>query len=881
MKITIRNHKARKAIPLFCRRAAEVQSGKARRCRVSSWGRHILTEALVAACAFGALSLHGKPVEPAAQPLLLKSEDFRHYVDEFNRNDEELYQGTISNAAAWDFLKNNIPLLDCPDEEIQSIYYFRWWSYRKHIKQTPAGFIVDEFLPNVGWAGKYNSISCAAGHHLYEGRWLRDPKYLDDYSRFWFHGGGEPRRYSFWVADSIWARYCVTGEKRLPLDLLPELIRNYEAWEKSNLDANGLFWQIDDRDGGEMSIGGSGYRATINSYQFGDALAIARIAELAGKPDVAGCYRDKAASIKKLVQEKLWDTHANFFKVLPRGENMKFADVREEYGYTPWYFSMADPQFAVAWKQVMDPQGFYAPFGLTTAEQRHPRYVISYQGHECQWNGPSWPYATAITLTGLANLLNGPAQEVIGAKDYFELLKTYTKSHQLKLDDGRVVPWIDENLNPTNGDWISRTRLKTWNNGTWDAGKGGKERGKDYNHSTFCDLVISGLIGLRPRADQTVEVNPLVPAGWDYFCLDQIPYHGQTLTILFDKTGQRYGHGKGLRLFAGGKEIAASEQLMRLTGQLSSPTPRETSGGWQKYEGNPVMGGQYGTCFDISVLRENGAYRMWLSWRPKASVALVESKDGIHWSEPPRVALGPRAETGWEDDINRPYVLKRGDTYHMWYTAQAGGQSRIGYATSSDGVKWKRMSDKPVLSPDQPWEKKIAVMCPSVLWDESAQLFRMWYSGGEQNEPNAIGYATSPEGLNWTKHGGNPIFVPKPDNPWEKHKVTACQVEKRGDWYVMFYIGFQDEPTARICLARSKDGITNWQRHPGNPIIFSGADKWDHDACYKPFAIFDGSKWLLWYNGRHGGLEQIGVVLHDGEDLGFDETDGRSLPGRK
>ena len=38
----------------------------------------------------------------------------------------------------------------------------------------------------------------------------------------------------------------------------------------------------------------------------------------------------------------------------------------------------------------------------------------------------------------------------------------------------------------------------------------------------------------------------------------------------------------------------------------------------------------------------------------------------------------------------------------------------------------------------------------------------MWYSGGEQNEPNAIGYATSPDGLTWTKHGSNPVFVPDP-----------------------------------------------------------------------------------------------------------------------
>jgi len=821
------------------------------------------------------LGVLGSPLraENAPKPAdaVLEAESFKHYVEDFNQNDNELYQGNFPNAAAWDFLKDNIPLLDCPDEDIQTTYYFRWWTYRKHLKQTPAGFIVDEFLPNVGWAGKYNSISCAAGHHLYEGRWLRHPKYLDDYSRFWFRGGGEPRRYSFWAADSIWARYCVTGDKSLAVDLLPELMANFAAWEESHRDANGLYWQIDDRDGMEVSIGGSGYRATINSYQFGDALAIARLAELAGQSGIARDYREKAAAIKKLVQEKLWDAGAQFFKVLPRGENKVLANVREEHGYTPWYFNLPDPPFAGAWKQIMDPQGFFAPFGPTTAERRCPEFAVAYAGHECQWNGPSWPFSTAVTLTGLANLLNGPPQDTIGAKDYFELLKIYTKSHRLTLDDGRVVPWIDENLNPANGDWISRTRLKTWKNGTWDAGKGGQERGKDYNHSTYCDLVISGLIGLRPRADDTFEVNPLVPEGWDWFCLDRVLYHGHGLTILFDRTGQHYGKGKGLRVFAGGKEIAAGEKIARITGKLPAATEAAapaTFAGWKKYAGNPVMGGKYGTCFDISVMKEGESYRMWLSWRPKQSVALVESKDGFHWSKPPHIVLGPKRETGWEDDINRPVVIKRDNTYHMWYTGQAKDHSRIGYATSSDGITWKRMSDQPVMAPHQPWEK-VAVMCPHVNWDSQSKLFRMWYSGGEQYEPDSIGYATSPDGLTWTKHGNNPIFKPDPNFPWEKQKVTACQVIQNGGWHWMFYIGFRDTDHAQIGLARSRDGITNWQRHPGNPIVRPGENQWDHDACYKPFAIFDGAKWLLWYNGRHGGLEQIGVALHDGEDLGF------------
>jgi len=202
---------------------------------------------------------------PSPSPALLRSDSFQHYIDGFNRQDHELYRHAFPNAQAWAFLGQNIPLLDCPDADLQEIYYFRWWTYRKHLKQTPDGYVLTEFLPAVSWAGKYNTISCAAGHHLHEGRWLHDPRYLDDYSRFWFHGGGEPRRYSFWAADSIWARALVTGDASLPRELLPDLVINYEAWEKEHRATNGLFWQIDDRDGMEVSIGGSGYRATINS----------------------------------------------------------------------------------------------------------------------------------------------------------------------------------------------------------------------------------------------------------------------------------------------------------------------------------------------------------------------------------------------------------------------------------------------------------------------------------------------------------------------------------------------------------------------------------------------------------------------------------------
>lgn len=62
-----------------------------------------------------------------------------------------------------------------------------------------------------------------------------------------------------------------------------------------------------------------------------------------------------------------------------------------------------------------------------------------------------------------------------------------------------------------------------------------------------------------------------MPEGtWDYFCLDQIHYHGHWLTILYDKSGQRYGNGKGLGVFTDGKEdfLAAAYWACPISGNL-------------------------------------------------------------------------------------------------------------------------------------------------------------------------------------------------------------------------------------------------------------------------------------------------------------------------
>ncbi|HKK19050.1 MAG TPA: hypothetical protein VJ952_10260, partial [Opitutales bacterium] len=142
--------------------------------RILSSKRHLAFSFLL----LSASLLSGGQAEPGPAAVL-DTEKLKCYVERFNADDEEMY-ANIPNAQAYDFLKDNIPLFECPDEDFERTYYFRWWTYRKHVKQTPEGYVITEFLPKVSWSKKYNTISCPAGHHFYEGRWLHDPVYLDD-----------------------------------------------------------------------------------------------------------------------------------------------------------------------------------------------------------------------------------------------------------------------------------------------------------------------------------------------------------------------------------------------------------------------------------------------------------------------------------------------------------------------------------------------------------------------------------------------------------------------------------------------------------------------------------------------------------------------------
>jgi hypothetical protein len=306
-----------------------------------------------------------------------------------------------------------------------------------------------------------------------------------------------------------------------------------------------------------------------------DARAIAAFARGAGENAIAQEYEAKADKLEQLIEMRLWNPKDNFYEVLSPApdsrirKDKKFKDdgtaqrlsgVRELIGYAPWGSYVPASGHDVAWKQLFDPQGFAGRYGPATAERRSPRFRFA-SSDQCTWNGPSWPYATTQTLLALADLLNGQPQDAIGRQQYYQLFSNYVLSQHLKLPSGRTIDWIDEDLDADTDEWIAKDMLI--------AKQKQVGRGNYYNHSGFADPLITGLIGLRPRADAELIVNPLLPAGtWSYFAVDGLPYHGHLLAIVYDESGAHYKRGRGLMLFVDGKKIANRATLGPLKAQL-------------------------------------------------------------------------------------------------------------------------------------------------------------------------------------------------------------------------------------------------------------------------------------------------------------------------
>jgi len=304
---------------------------------------------------------------------------------------------------------------------------------------------------------------------------------------------------------------------------------------------------------------------------------------------------------------------------------------------------------------------------------------------------------------------------------------------------------------------------------------------------------------------------------------------------------------------------------------------------WEKYPGNPVLEqGSPGSwdaewAFIPDVLFDGEIYHMWYTgfdWN-YGRIGYATSTDKVTWTKSidnPVLDVGPPGS--WDEAVFSTSVLYDGNSYHMWYRGDTETTLRIGYATSPDGINWTKYNDPltteplfaesdPVMIPGNPgsWDS-VGLVDHTVFID--GDIYHMWYTGWDGNIPR-IGYATSPDGINWTKYDNpstvdppyaesDPVMNPGGMGTWDTAAVGAPCVIYDGVDYEMWYAGgdslHPDSPfpaPSKIGYSTSLDGIT-WMKFP-DPVLEPGAwDSWEGLGVGDPEVIYDGTMYHMYYD---------------------------------
>ncbi len=252
-----------------------------------------------------------------------------------------------------------------------------------------------------------------------------------------------------------------------------------------------------------------------------------------------------------------------------------------------------------------------------------------------------------------------------------------------------------------------------------------------------------------------------------------------------------------------------------------------------------------------------------------------------------RIPLGTNG-TGDDTFAIASAVIKDGSTYKMWYLGNDGTNSRIFYATSPDGLTWTKYNNS-IEAPSNTTGTNGRIPLgvagsgdddgthyPVVIKDGST--YKMWYSGSDGTN-NRIYYATSSDGLTWTKYNNTAEAASDttgtngriPLGTGATGDITHAflpSVIKDGSTYKMWYAGLNTN--YRIYYATSSDGLTwtkvnnaiptasNISSTDGRiPLGTSGADT---TYAYHPEVIKDGTVYKMWYTMHDGSNTRIGYA---------------------
>jgi beta-1,2-mannobiose phosphorylase / 1,2-beta-oligomannan phosphorylase len=255
------------------------------------------------------------------------------------------------------------------------------------------------------------------------------------------------------------------------------------------------------------------------------------------------------------------------------------------------------------------------------------------------------------------------------------------------------------------------------------------------------------------------------------------------------------------------------------------------------YKTNPVFEGTGTKTWDKLIrergyiLYEDGIYKLWYTGYKKENndtkyLGYATSTDGINWKRDPG---NPIFSEKWTEDM---FVVKNEGKYYMY----AEGKNDVAHLlTSDDGIKWQEQGDLII-------RKVNGDTIPGPYGTPNVVIENgKWYLLYERDD-EGIWLAKSDDHRSWINIQDEPVLKKGPEK-YDYRMIASNQVVKYNGRYYMYYHGSPKkdsgypESSWTSNVAMSTD-LIHWIKYPKNPIV-SG----DHSS---PILVFDGKKYRLY-----------------------------------
>jgi len=519
--------------------------------------------------------------EPAISRVAVSFENAAR-KDAFPGLPKDIFASHRSSYNRW--FADNVPYFDASDPGFKKMWYYRWWVVRFNMNEvdTPdlRGLSFYE-----GKLGFDNVISFAVPVQLKELTYARDPRFAlsqaqNSYRNRTSIGAvvdppGSPywgEMYSHWIALALAEYHRVHP---IPMEslraLLPAIGEDVRAW-MTDFDTDGdhlperiaprltgydldilSFWYFDGTKLNPYARLKAMERVDFASFVYANARGAAELAVAAGDAALAAEMNTTADAIQTAVLTKLWDEESGFFYP-QRAEDDARAPIRELHGFFPFTTGLApdEARYTRALAKLIDPDEFWARFGPVITSQVH------YREWTWEMDGLTRNIAPHPITMGARTALEAAKHYHTGpvrAAHFMELMKRY---------NDLVYPGVHPNdpyWRPNAHEYFSK----------WEAGRGSpRPEPSDISHdfhSAYGYLVVEGAVGLTPRSDELIELDPLA-RDWTYFALHGLRHRGRDLTVIWDAPDGRVRYDdypEGFSLYIDGKQAFHRDALAHVT----------------------------------------------------------------------------------------------------------------------------------------------------------------------------------------------------------------------------------------------------------------------------------------------------------------------------